>query len=183
MATETYAEASSAADVTSFSIQCTAEESGYISTIGLARGDGSTTSSFLVEIEQSGTLASVAGNITSTANPEQIALALEDYSPIISAGEFTIQITRQSGDIKCQSKTDTFNGTLFDFTSQAVPVSGLGSDPNITFTTAAAPGTNIQINKDDVFKEVSDIKINVDDVWKEVTAAKINKDDSWKEVF
>jgi len=47
----------------------------------------------------------------------------------------------------------------------------------------AAPGTNFQINKDDVWKEVTAIKINVDDAWKSVDASKLNVDDAWKEIF
>lgn len=47
----------------------------------------------------------------------------------------------------------------------------------------AAEGTNMQINVDDAYKEVSAIKVNVDDTWKEVAAAKVNKDDAWKEIF
>jgi len=46
-----------------------------------------------------------------------------------------------------------------------------------------AAGTNMQVNVDDVLKEVSAIKVNVDDVEKSVTAGKINKDDAWKTIF
>ncbi|MHA1302793.1 MAG: hypothetical protein ACTSQE_14745 [Candidatus Heimdallarchaeaceae archaeon] len=44
-------------------------------------------------------------------------------------------------------------------------------------------GTNLQINIEDTWKEVSAIKVNVGDSWKDVESAKINIGDSWKDVF
>ena len=49
--------------------------------------------------------------------------------------------------------------------------------------TGAAEGTNMQINRGDVWKSVTAMQINRGDVWKAVTGAQINRGDVWKEIF
>lgn len=44
-------------------------------------------------------------------------------------------------------------------------------------------GTNIQINRGDVWKEVPEIKINIGNVWKDVVGIQLNIGNTWKEVF
>ena len=45
------------------------------------------------------------------------------------------------------------------------------------------PGTNIQINIGDAWKDVDELQINIGDVWKDVAEVKINIGDVWKDVF
>jgi len=52
-----------------------------------------------------------------------------------------------------------------------------------SFVLTESTGTNIQINKGDVWKAVTAIKINKGDVWKTVVGAQINKGDVWKTIF
>lgn len=48
---------------------------------------------------------------------------------------------------------------------------------------AAAAGTNMQMNIGDTWKEIASAKINIGDAWKAVASARINIGDSWKTIF
>lgn len=58
-----------------------------------------------------------------------------------------------------------------------------GSGFIVLDATAAAAGTNTQINIGDTFKEISAMQLNIGDSWKAVDAIKINVGDTWKDVF
>ncbi|KKL65245.1 hypothetical protein LCGC14_2156910 [marine sediment metagenome] len=49
--------------------------------------------------------------------------------------------------------------------------------------TAAAAGTNAQINIGDSWKAISAMQINIGDVWKPVAGAQVNIGDAWKTIF
>ncbi|MBA7678065.1 hypothetical protein ES703_86336 [subsurface metagenome] len=53
----------------------------------------------------------------------------------------------------------------------------------ITVYYTEPPGTNMQVNIADIFKDISEIKINIGGVWKTVTKIQINISNDWKTVF
>lgn len=134
-----------------------------------------------------------AGNtLTASSAGEVIEISMSSYE-MQETTQYAIYLKATDGDSsnkigsKFNYQGNPYSGGTWIATSSGDGGWGIQSSTSDfyfeVYGTAATAGTKFQINKDDVWKDVSAIKINVDDAWKNVTAANINVDDAWKAIF